>query len=515
MARRPAQAVVLLLALGAGCSRPRTAPVAAPVDAGHAARVLQLMPITTSSAVARDAFLEGRRLSDNNRQSESLSKFHEAVTADPDFALAWSYMGYVLTGDEGLAMVRRAQRLSAKLPEGERLWIELQLARVEGRQDDATRVAQQLVLVIPDEWRVLFEMAQMAYDRRDFERATAGYRRAMSLSVELSSSCLGFNNLGYAQAMIGHLDQAISALTKCVAFNPSEPNPWDSLGEIQLAAGRFEESRESFGKALALSKAFVEAERGIAAVEFAQDRYDAGQASLVRARQSALRSTERASIDLAVAWATLAHGDEKAAFATIDRAEKELHREKVPAYWVADVAATRAAMLNLLGRHAAVVALVGPQLTALQKADAGSELASIVRHRLHAELVMAQAKTDLPAARRTLALLTQEIATNTATIEVDALGRRARAAVARASGDDESALTELAGCELLGLSEYTLDDRVKPHDTRCLLDRAELLTTLHREGAAPIVQRLSGFASRDPVDVLVRQRALGLRKLAK
>jgi tetratricopeptide (TPR) repeat protein len=485
------------------------------VDAGHVARALLLMPITTSSEVAREAFLEGRRLSDNNRQSESLAKFSEAVAADPDFALAWSYMGSVTAGDEGLAMVRRAQGLSAKLPEGERLWVELQLARVEGRQDDAIALARQLVLVIPDEWRVLFEMAQMAYDRRDFERATAGYRRAMSLSVELSSSCLGFNNLGYAQAMIGHLEQAISALTKCVALNPSEPNPWDSLGEIQLAAGRFEESRESFGKALALSKAFIEAERGIAAVEFAQGRYEAGQASLARARADALRSTERASIDLAVAWATLAHGDEKAAFAALERAERELKREKVPAYWVADVAASRAAMLNLVGRRAAAAALVGPQLAALEKADRVSELAGIVRHRLHAEQVLALAKTDLPASRRALDVLLEEIAANTATIEVDALGRRARAAVLEASGDHDGALGELAGCQLLGLSEYTLDDRVKPHDTRCLLDRAELLIALHRDGADPLLERLATFASRDPVDVLVQQRAIALRKRSK
>jgi tetratricopeptide (TPR) repeat protein len=471
---------------------------------------LVLMPVTTSSEVARAAFLEGRRLADNNRQSESLSKFREAIAADPGFALAWSYLGSVTAGDEGLAMVRKAKGLATGLPEGERLWVDLQLARVEGRQDDASQLARQLVLVIPDEWRVVFEMAQMAYDRREFERATAGYRKAMTLSVELSNSCLGFNQLGYAQAMLGHLDQAISALSKCVVMSPDEPNPWDSLGEIQLAAGRLDEARESFGKALALSKAFIEADRGIAAVAFAQGQYEAGLASLARARSAALRSTERASIDLAVAWATLAHGDEKGAFAALDRAEKELHREKVAAYWLADVAASRAMMLNLLGRQPAAAALVSTQLSTLAKADGTSELAGIVRHRLHAEQIAALAKTDLPAARQALDVLLKEIAVNPATIEVDALSRRARASVLEASGDHDGALAALEGCTLLGVSEYTLDDRVKPQDSRCLLERASLLTALHRDGAGPILQRLSTFSSRDPIDVLVRQRALAL-----
>jgi len=60
----------------------------------------------------------------------------------------------------------------------------------------------------------------------------------------------------------------------------------------------------------------------------------------------------------------------------------------------------------------------------------------------------------------------------------------------------------------MGMSEYSGDGRIRPEDTRCLLDRARLELQLGDEAAALAgVRRLVTFYSRDPMDLVVRRRA--------
>src|SRR6185295_1029378 len=94
-------------------------------------------PITTSSSVARDHFLQGQREFDLARFIDANAHFKEAVAADPGFAFA--YLNLAL-----------AEQHAAGASEAERL--QIQMARKGFDNDLAGQLAlgQQLVAKYPD-----------------------------------------------------------------------------------------------------------------------------------------------------------------------------------------------------------------------------------------------------------------------------------------------------------------------------------------------------------------------------
>ena len=54
------------------------------------------------------------------------------------------------------------------------------------------------------------------------------------------------NTMGYAAGQAGDLDAAMSALRRYAALRPNEPNPLDSMGDVNLSAGRFADAENFY-----------------------------------------------------------------------------------------------------------------------------------------------------------------------------------------------------------------------------------------------------------------------------
>jgi hypothetical protein len=153
----------------------------------------------------------------------------------------------------------------------------------------------------------------------------------------------------------------------------------------------------------------------------------------------------------------------------------------------------------------ALTALEAAQTQAL--ALGSGELPDILQRRVLARKAWAQLATGGPA-QQTVDLLEADLRAKPGTVEVGTALIRLHAALLLAAKDTAQARVELAKCKLMGLSEYTGDARIRPEDTRCLLDRAQLELRLGDEAAATaLARRLVTFSSRDPVDLVVRRRA--------
>ena len=64
------------------------------------------------------------------------------------------------------------------------------------------------------------------------------------------------NTLAYANKDLRRYDEALDAINRYIAVVPGEPNPYDSRGEILLAAGRIDEAIKSYHKALSVAPDF-------------------------------------------------------------------------------------------------------------------------------------------------------------------------------------------------------------------------------------------------------------------
>ena len=80
-------------------------------------------------------------------------------------------------------------------------------------------------------------------NRHDYRQAQQAYQKASDLEPE---DIALLNLTGYAAGQAGDLDTAMSALRRYAALRPNEPNPLDSMGDVQLSAGRLADAENFY-----------------------------------------------------------------------------------------------------------------------------------------------------------------------------------------------------------------------------------------------------------------------------
>lgn len=171
-----------------------------------------------------------------------------AVTADPDFLppylllAQWKLQRQDRAG--ALATIQQALSRPSPAPESvDRVRLELESANL--RNDPAARLGalQTLVRIDPGDPASWQSLAATSMDRRLYREAAAAYRKAIDL---VPSDVNLWNQLGYAFAYAGDLQGAVSALRRYQEMRPAEANPLDSLGDVNLIAGRLREAEEFY-----------------------------------------------------------------------------------------------------------------------------------------------------------------------------------------------------------------------------------------------------------------------------
>jgi tetratricopeptide (TPR) repeat protein len=268
---------VLLSALAA-CSPDAQADA----DPGSAAAVASEIPVTTTSAEARELFIQGRRLAESLRALEARPVLERAVEKDPTFASAYLLLANTAPSpEEFFANLEKAVANMEHVSEGERILIQVAQAGVDGRGNEQLALLQELVQKYPDDVRAHNALAgQLAFVRQDYEAGIAEYHRALEIDPTFSQS---WNNLGYAARAIGRFDEAEEAFRKYIEVLPSDPNPYDSYAEFLMKMGRFEESIVQYRKALEVDPTFNASDIGIA-----HNQMFLGRGSEARATMDAL-----------------------------------------------------------------------------------------------------------------------------------------------------------------------------------------------------------------------------------
>src|SRR5690348_5152005 len=213
-------------------------------DAKKTAAAAALVPITTTSAEARQHYLTGLDLFDRLRFADARGHFELAAANDSNFALAHYYLAIdAATPQAFFQHLNRAVALEGKASDGERLMIQALEAAVNAEPAQQVRYLEQLVAAYPNDPRPHFLLGFAHTAQQAYDQAIADFTR----STELDSTFSGaFNGLGYAYKPIGRYDDAERAFKRYIALIPNEPNPYDSYAELLLKMGRYPESIENY-----------------------------------------------------------------------------------------------------------------------------------------------------------------------------------------------------------------------------------------------------------------------------
>jgi len=295
------------------------------------------IPITTSSPEALELYLQGRQLSDRLHDNDARECFEKAVGKDADFALA--YLGLATSSaisNDFFSSLTRAVELSDKASDGERHMILAFQAGVSGEPMRQEEHLSWLVEHYPGDERVMNLRGNFHFGRQEFDEAIAYYEKATAINPEYSQP---YNQLGYSYRFQGRFDLAEKAFRKYIELIPDEPNPFDSYAELLMKLGRFEESIESYRKALALDGHFVPSYIGIGTNYLLLNRPGEARSWFTRLGEVARSSLERRQARL---WTA-------AAFLHEDRTREAL-REIEAMYAIAQKDANVTAMSSDLTR---------------------------------------------------------------------------------------------------------------------------------------------------------------------
>ncbi len=249
--------------------------------------------LTTNSLEAFRAYDAGRDAVWQFLNVEAREHFERAIALDSTYAAAHFQLagldyrsGNVIAANQH---IRAASRHLETASERDRLTIGAFIDFVSGEAESGERKFRELIRKYPDEKDARLLYAGFAslgvVDEEDAEEQLV---QLMTLDPYYAD---GWNFLAYRYAARGDLAGADTLVQKYVDLQPDAPNAYDSRGEIREFAGRYEEARADYRRALELRGDFALALAHLGRSYVAEGRYEEARAALAEYRGSEFPDT--------------------------------------------------------------------------------------------------------------------------------------------------------------------------------------------------------------------------------
>jgi len=207
--------------------------------------------VTTSSVEALRHYQAGEDYWQKFQLEKAIREFEEAVRLDPQFAMAYYWMGlcygHLGNGTKGTEAERAAERLASRMPRVQQLQILYQKAL---RLRDAGGMIQATEELAKEEPRVGLRYLALALTLEDPARAGAVYPQAIALDPNNPDL---YNERAYYEAFAGHEAAALEACDQLRGrIGANEPHAWDTRGDVLFMFGHDEEAAAAYRRSLEL-----------------------------------------------------------------------------------------------------------------------------------------------------------------------------------------------------------------------------------------------------------------------
>jgi tetratricopeptide (TPR) repeat protein len=204
------------------------------------------IPVTTSSADARNHFLQGQRELDLARNFEALDHFKRAVAADSTFAIA--YLNVANTGnslDEFKTNLARAEQLASGASDAEQLQIQIARRGFENDVSGQLAAAQQLVAKYPESPRAYLTLGTIQGNLNRSAEARASFEKALALAPRFAAAHVALGT-SYLFGEPRDFNQALQHFQAAAGLAPNEPAMHDNLGDAQRALNNLPQARAEY-----------------------------------------------------------------------------------------------------------------------------------------------------------------------------------------------------------------------------------------------------------------------------
>jgi tetratricopeptide (TPR) repeat protein/TolB-like protein len=195
----------------------------------------------------------------NNIEAERL--LSEAVASDPDFALAYTYLGEALTNsgrmEEARAALTEASRRGRGLSRADSLFITAREAMASGDIDRAIEAFELLVQLLPNNLSAVYELA-MAYELKgDWEGALRNLTRIVELDPKFVTALFAIGRVnikkGSGQEALDFLYRALS-LNTLLGNEEGRATVLNAIGLANYYLDRYDEALQYYEQSLAIKR---------------------------------------------------------------------------------------------------------------------------------------------------------------------------------------------------------------------------------------------------------------------
>lgn len=225
-----------------------------------------IVPITTTSAEARDLYVHAMVKLENLHGQEAMQDFRKAVQLDPDFAMANIIIGFptidpIVEPGERAAVLSKANAAKAKVSQGEQLIIDWVTNTKQGHMVGAIQAMNEALDEFPNDKHLAWLAGVWLENQQQWRRAIPVFERAIKLDPDFAAP---LNEVAYCYARFRLYDKAFDAMQRYIGLLPNEANPQDSYAEILRMGGKFEDALIHYHASLKIDPGFVESQLGIA-----------------------------------------------------------------------------------------------------------------------------------------------------------------------------------------------------------------------------------------------------------
>ncbi len=279
---------------------------------------------TTKSDKALRLFLDGVDKADNFYNDEARALFGKAVELDPEFAMAYYYWAITsVTQDDFQSRLSRAVELIDKASEPERLLILSQKAANDDSVGLSLEYLQRLVKIRPNGKRAHLALGVFYFGQQEWALAIDEMNIITSLESNFAPV---YNMLGYAYANIKKYPEAISALKKYSELRPEDPNPHDSMGEIFLIIGDYDNSLKQYTMSLKLESDYVPSNAGLGHNYVFMGEFDKARAAY---DEIFINARNIADTNTAYLWQSISYIHEEQSDKAIEVQKEHLEHAKI------------------------------------------------------------------------------------------------------------------------------------------------------------------------------------------
>jgi tetratricopeptide (TPR) repeat protein len=219
------------------------------------------LPITTSSAKARELYVKGMEDYENLYLERCNDDWRAAAKEDPNLAVAWAWIAFNSGNPQEVSAARaKAKDLAPKTTAGEQLMVAWIVKVQEGNFLGGITAMNDLLAMYPRDKHLLYLAGNWLMGENGNDQAQHMMEKALAIDKNYPAA---LNDLAYVQARNREFAKAFEAMDRYVALLPKEPNPQDSYGELKRMAGDFESSLSHYRAALKIDPDFVTSQLGL------------------------------------------------------------------------------------------------------------------------------------------------------------------------------------------------------------------------------------------------------------